>query len=115
VTQALVRLSTLHALFLLESASGDLLASGFLSPAQAPLPQEALLGLLPAVRREAVSLMEAWSIPDGALASAIGASHGDYVTALRDFARQEPLNDSDVSPAFLASLAPLKEAARARL
>ena len=39
VKEALVRLSTLHALYLLDSASGDLLASGFLSPAQAPLLQ----------------------------------------------------------------------------
>lgn len=59
--------------------------------------------------------LQAWCLPDSALGSAIGASHGDYVAALRTFAREEPLNSSDVSPAFLAALAPLKEAGRARL
>jgi len=99
----------------MDTEAAEFLASGYLSPKQAELTRNRVHALLSELRPQAVSLVDAWGVPDYLLNSALGrydgtffsspycspspstklipcSSLGDVYPALVRFAQNEPLN-----------------------
>jgi len=83
---------------------GDFVAAGVLPPsAKAPVLKR-IKELLAIIRPQAVSIMDAWNIPDFILNSCLGRYDGQYVEALYDSTRFEPLNQTDVAEGYYKHL-----------
>jgi len=104
----------LFACYTMDTEAAEFLASGYLSPKQAELTRNRVHALLSELRPQAVSLVDAWGVPDYLLNSALGRydgtflpdadphhhskltfpllSLGDVYPALVRFAQNEPLN-----------------------
>ncbi|GAA6040376.1 hypothetical protein JCM8097_007586 [Rhodosporidiobolus ruineniae] len=72
--------------------AAEFLSSGYLAPKQHELVRNRVYELLAELRPHAVSLVDAWGIPDFQLNSALGRYDGDVYPALVEFAQREPLN-----------------------
>ena len=88
------RLCALFALSWIERDLGAFLLSGHLTPNHGFLVKEAQAKMLAAVRPDTVALVDAFGKTDFELNSAIGRADGDYITALYELAKREPLNAS---------------------
>ena len=87
------RLFKLFALFSLHNASTDFMAARILESSQLELLTGEIQRLMREIRLDAAKLVDAWSIPDYLLDSALGRSDGDVYTALFKAAHeQNPLN-----------------------
>ncbi|GAA5827921.1 hypothetical protein JCM5353_007739 [Sporobolomyces roseus] len=82
----------LFACYTMDTEAAEFLASGYLSPKQAELTRNRVHALLSELRPQAVSLVDAWGVPDYLLNSALGRYDGDVYPALVRFAQNEPLN-----------------------
>lgn len=104
----------LFACYTMDQEASEFLASGYLSPKQAELLRDRVHALLAELRPQAVSLVDAWGVPDYLLNSALGRYDGtsplpvrfssclstdsliplpgDVYPALVRFAQNEPLN-----------------------
>lgn len=110
------KLAALFALFWIEKDIGQFTEDQFVSAAQATLLRKALKSLLAQVRQQAVSLVDAFSIPDFSLNSALGRYDGNaYGTMLQWAQQKEPLNHVEVLPAFTQHITPLVHKHRAKL
>jgi hypothetical protein len=66
----------LFACYTMDSEASEFLASGYLSPKQAELLRNRVHALLAELRPQAVSLVDAWGVPDYLLNSALGRYDG---------------------------------------
>jgi acyl-CoA oxidase len=98
VLQDLFRLFALH---LIDQNSTSFLLSGALSVSALQNLTPTIQNLLSAIRPDAVNLVDAWSIPDYLLDSALGRQDGDVYNALWKKAHLEnPLNLQVFNPDF---------------
>ena len=89
----------LYALTTIDSRTTEFLLSGGLSVQQLPALTPTILDLMKKIRPHAVSLVDAWSIPDYLLDSALGRQDGDVYNALWKRAHLEnPLNMTTFNP-----------------
>lgn len=97
----LQNLFRLFALTNIDSRSTEFLLSGALSMDQLPALTPTILDFMNKIRPHAVSLVDAWSIPDYLLDSALGRWDGDVYNALWEKAHLEnPLNLDTFNPDF---------------
>jgi acyl-CoA oxidase len=66
----------LIATYTMDAEAAEFLSSGYLSPKQAELLRNRVHALLAELRPQAVSLVDAWGIPDYQLNSALGRYDG---------------------------------------
>ncbi|KAI9226582.1 MAG: acyl-CoA dehydrogenase/oxidase [Piptocephalis tieghemiana] len=100
-------LSDLFALWTLEQELGDLLQDGYVTSDQATLLRQTVRSLLNRMRPEAVSLVDAFSLPDFLLNSALGRSDGRVYEGMTSMAEMAPENSEDVTEHYHSSLRPL--------
>uniref|UniRef100_A0A182QD26 Acyl-coenzyme A oxidase n=1 Tax=Anopheles farauti TaxID=69004 RepID=A0A182QD26_9DIPT len=78
----LTRLAQLYGTTLLRKHMATLQSAGYVPASMLPLVQEAILQLLPIVKRDAVAMVDALAPPDFVLNSPLGASDGDIYTRM---------------------------------
>ncbi|KAK5077981.1 hypothetical protein LTR64_003615 [Lithohypha guttulata] len=89
----------LFALFTIDAQSSEFILSGALQPEQLHELTPTIQKLMEAIRPHAVRLVDAWSIPDYLLESALGRYDGDVYNALWQKAHLEnPLNLQTFNP-----------------
>ncbi|QKX63260.1 uncharacterized protein TRUGW13939_10429 [Talaromyces rugulosus] len=101
VTAGVLRkLFRLYALYTLEREAADFYASGAVTVRQITLTRtKAVLALLDDIRPHAVSLVDAWKIPDWVLDSSLGRSDGKvYEDLFHRASQQNPVNDLVFDP-----------------
>ncbi|GBC06010.1 hypothetical protein RclHR1_06560001 [Rhizophagus clarus] len=82
----------LFVLHTMEKDIGDFFESDYLTSSQARLLRIQLYSLLKEIRPNAVSLVDAFLIPDSLLSSALGRYDGKIYETMIDWATKEPLN-----------------------
>ncbi|KAF2736446.1 acyl-CoA oxidase [Polyplosphaeria fusca] len=83
----------LYALTTLDASASSFTLTNAVAPHAVPVLQDAILDLMAELRPHAVKLVDAWSIPDWLLDSALGRSDGRVYEDLFDRAhRRNPLN-----------------------
>lgn len=94
------KLFRLYALYTLEREAADFYASGAVTVRQITLTRtKAVLALLDDIRPHAVSLVDAWQIPDWVLDSSLGRSDGKvYEDLFRRASQENPVNDLVFDP-----------------
>lgn len=98
VMQDLFRLFALHTM---EKQSSEFIVSGSLEPSQLLDLTPTIERIMQRIRPHAVKLVDAWSIPDYLLESALGRYDGDVYNALWRKAHQEnPLNLQTFNPDY---------------
>ena len=65
--------------------------------AQVAMINEAMLGLMSQIRKNAVALVDAFDFDDHQLGSVLGRYDGNVYENLVDWAKASPLNESDVN------------------
>lgn len=107
----LKKLANLHSLSLIQKHAAEFLEDGYLSGMQIKQAREALYSLLPQVRVDAVSLVDAWDIPDLELQSQLGRYDGNAYESYFKWVMQEPVNQGKggkgVIPGYEAYLKPM--------
>ena len=89
----------LYALYTLDSFASSFLLTNAIPTSTLSLLPDAILSLMAAIRPHAVKLVDAWSIPDWLLDSALGRSDGKVYEDLYDRAhRRNPLNRVTFNP-----------------
>lgn len=73
--------------------AAEFLSSGYLTGKQSELLKNRVHALLAELRPQAVSLVDAFGIPDYQMNSALGRYDGDVYVNLVKFAQGEPLNE----------------------
>ncbi|KAF1804057.1 acyl-CoA dehydrogenase/oxidase C-terminal [Mucor lusitanicus] len=87
-------LASLFALHTMEKELSEFLVSGYLSADQSAMLKEQVIALLEQIRPEAVSLVDAFALPDYFLHSALGRYDGKVYESMTEMAEREPLNHS---------------------
>jgi len=107
----------LFSLWFIQEKMGDFFESGYLTVMQAEWIREGVRTRLTSIRPNAVSLCDAWSHSDFSLNSTLGRYDGQYIDALWKSAQKDvnPMNKSDVDPAFLKSLQKMRPRRDAKL
>lgn len=85
-------LASLFALHTMEKELSEFLVAGYLSSEQSAMLKEQVIHLLEQVRPEAVSLVDAFALPDYFLHSALGRYDGKVYESMTEMAEREPLN-----------------------
>ncbi|KAL7317865.1 hypothetical protein PS15m_004166 [Mucor circinelloides] len=85
-------LASLFALHTMEKELSEFLVSGYLSAEQSAMLKEQVILLLEQIRPEAVSLVDAFALPDYFLHSALGRYDGKVYESMTEMAEREPLN-----------------------
>ncbi|KAK4520271.1 uncharacterized protein ATC70_008404 [Mucor velutinosus] len=85
-------LASLFALHTMEKELSEFLVSGYLSADQSAMLKEQVIALLEQIRPEAVSLVDAFALPDYFLHSALGRYDGKVYESMTEMAEREPLN-----------------------
>ncbi|ORY05573.1 hypothetical protein BCR34DRAFT_519496 [Clohesyomyces aquaticus] len=89
----------LYALFTLDTFSSSFTLTNSVAAESIPVLQDAILNLMVELRPHAVKLVDAWSIPDFLLQSALGRYDGRVYEELYDMAhRRNPLNKVTFNP-----------------
>jgi acyl-CoA oxidase len=110
------KVAALFALYVIDKDLGQFTEDQFVSAHQASDMRKALKQLLVDIRSQAVPLVDAFAIPDYSLNSALGQKNGQaYATMLHWAKTKEPLNKTEVLPAFKQHLMPLVHKHRAKL
>lgn len=99
-TSVLRDLARLFGSYWMEREMGDFMECGYISTEQAKMVRANVLKLLDTIRPNAVPLVDAWDISDFRLKSALGRYDGDVYPAIMAAAKRDPLNMSDISPAY---------------
>ncbi|XP_019579683.2 peroxisomal acyl-coenzyme A oxidase 2 [Rhinolophus sinicus] len=114
IQQALKRLCDLYALHGILSNAGDFLHDGFLSGAQVDMVRTAYLDLLRLIRKDAISLTDAFDFTDQCLNSALGCYDGNAYERLFHWAQKSPTNTQG-NPAYEKYIRPLLQSWRPKL
>ncbi|XP_059081404.1 probable peroxisomal acyl-coenzyme A oxidase 1 [Tigriopus californicus] len=99
----------LLALAWIQRFSGDFLQYGGAQAVQISWVQERILVLLAQIRPIAVSVVDAFDIPDEALKSTLGSYDGRVYERMLEAAMRGPLNEKDVPDAFHKYLKPMMQ------
>jgi len=102
----LSQLRDLFALSVITDQLGDFTEDGYMTRQQARLVRETSISILPLIRPNAVSLVDAWAFHDYELNSALGRADGDVYNALYAWAKKSPLNKVNTPPGFDKTLQP---------
>ncbi|GAN05440.1 acyloxidase [Mucor ambiguus] len=92
MVKVLRSLASLFALHTMEKELSEFLVSGYLSAEQSAMLKEQVIALLEQIRPEAVSLVDAFALPDYFLHSALGRYDGKVYESMTEMAEREPLN-----------------------
>ncbi|XP_066207081.1 peroxisomal acyl-coenzyme A oxidase 2 isoform X2 [Saccopteryx leptura] len=114
IQQALKRLCDLFALHGILSNAGNFLHDGFLSGAQVDMLRTAYLDLLLLIRKDAISLTDAFDFTDQCLNSALGCYDGNVYERLFHWAQKSPTNTQE-NPAYKKYIRPLLQSWRSKL
>jgi len=110
------QVAALFSLYVIEKDIGQFTEDQFVSAQQASDLRKALNILLAQLRPQAVPLVDAFAISDFSLNSALGKFDGSAYATMIDWAKnKEPLNKTDVLPAFKQHIQPLIHKHRAKL
>ncbi|POG62924.1 uncharacterized protein OCT59_028044 [Rhizophagus irregularis] len=90
--KVMTSLCNLFVLHTMEKDVGEFLESEYLTSSQARLLRTQVYNLLKEIRPNAVSLVDAFLIPDALLSSALGRYDGKVYETMIDWASKEPLN-----------------------
>lgn len=104
VLQSLCRLYLIYHITL---THGDFLKCGALTPRNIAVLEGEMCDLLAVLRPQAVSIVDAFDIPDELLGSTLGCWDGNVYQRLYDEALKSPLNKTDVPDAYYKYLLPL--------
>ncbi|XP_064597795.1 peroxisomal acyl-coenzyme A oxidase 1-like [Liolophura sinensis] len=110
-------LTTLYRLYCCSSINshlGDYLVDGYLSADQAKLLKEREISLFADLRPDAVALVDALDMPDEILDSCIGRYDGNVYEAMYNYAKNSPLNKTEVHDSYYKYLRPLIQAGMAQ-
>lgn len=107
ISRVLLRLCALFVLHCVKSDAADWLEDGSLDAAAIAQVRLQLDRELQAIRPDAVALVDAFGIPDGALASALGRADGRVYEALYETAQADPMNARQVFDGYWEHLKPL--------
>lgn len=108
IKDVLSTLSKLHALHRIVESSGEFIESGAISAKQMELVRLQELTLLPIIRPNAVSLVDAFDFHDLTLNSTLGSYDGQCYQRLLEHAQRDPLNKEKVHPAYFKYIKPLQ-------
>ncbi|XP_048404182.1 peroxisomal acyl-coenzyme A oxidase 2-like isoform X2 [Stegostoma tigrinum] len=114
IQQVIKMLCDLYALTGILDNAGDFLHDGYLTGKQLDLMTACQLHLLSLVRKEAVSIADAFDYPDEQLNSAIGTYDGLAYQRLFEWAQKAPTN-AKVNPAYEKYLKPRFRLAQSKL
>ncbi|XP_070533127.1 peroxisomal acyl-coenzyme A oxidase 1-like [Ptychodera flava] len=103
----LTSLCLLYALYGIENNAGDLLQDGYMSGEQISMVTNQVVALLAVIRRNAVALVDAFDIPDEMLGSILGRYDGNVYENMYKWARESPLNQTEVHHSYDTYLKPL--------
>ncbi|XP_070533128.1 peroxisomal acyl-coenzyme A oxidase 1-like [Ptychodera flava] len=103
----LTRLCQLYALYGIDNNAGDLLQDGYMSGEQISMVTNQVAALLVAIRPNAVALVDAFDIPDEMLGSILGRYDGNVYENLYKWAKESPLNQTEVHHSYDTYLKPL--------
>ncbi|CEP07812.1 hypothetical protein [Parasitella parasitica] len=92
ILKVLRMLASLFALHTMEKELSEFLVSGYLNSEQSVMLKEQVINLLEQIRPEAVSLVDAFALPDYFLHSALGRYDGRVYESMTEMAEREPLN-----------------------
>ncbi|KAJ1953273.1 hypothetical protein IWQ62_006032 [Dispira parvispora] len=98
MSTVLESLCCLFAVHTMERYLADFLEAGLVTAEQAPWIRQATLIQLTTVRQDAITLCDAWALPDYCLHSLLGRSDGQPYASLTAAAESEPINH--LSPAL---------------
>jgi len=90
-----------------EGCARVLLESRYLTPEHTLALRARLLELLPAVRRDAVGLVDAFGLTDLELNSVLGRADGNVYEHMLAWARRSPLNATHVLEGFERHVRPI--------
>ncbi|CAK8678544.1 peroxisomal acyl-coenzyme A oxidase 1-like isoform X2 [Clavelina lepadiformis] len=96
-------------------SSGDFIEDYILSGSEAKTIRQLAVDLLPLIRVNAVSLVDAFSFRDEVLQSVLGRYDGNVYENLFKWAQNSPLNKTDVHPSYHKYLGPLLKRNQSKL
>ncbi|KAI8142051.1 acyl-CoA dehydrogenase/oxidase [Fennellomyces sp. T-0311] len=99
-------LSYLFALNVMERELAEFVMANYFSPVQLEMVKVKVLDLLKAIRPDAVTLVDAFALPDYLLHSALGRYDGNVYESLCRMAEAEPLNQTVVIDTYESSIKP---------
>ncbi|KAI8986401.1 acyl-CoA dehydrogenase/oxidase C-terminal [Pilobolus umbonatus] len=102
--------ASLFALHTMEKEIAEFLASGYVSSEQYYMLKEQVVTLLAELRPDAVSLVDAFALPDYYLHSALGRYDGKVYESMCEMAEREPLNQTLVVDGYDECIKPLVKA-----
>ncbi|XP_051874078.1 peroxisomal acyl-coenzyme A oxidase 2-like isoform X2 [Pristis pectinata] len=114
IQQVIKRLCDLYALTGILANAGDFLCDGYITGKQLDLLTSSQLDLLALIRKDAVSIVDAFDYPDQQLNSAIGNYDGYAYQHLFEWAQKAPSN-AKVDPVYEKYLKPLFQSAQSKL
>lgn len=107
VKNVLQSLCRLYLIYHITLTHGDFLKCGALTPRNIAVLEGEMCDLLAVLRPQAVSIVDAFDIPDELLGSTLGCWDGNVYQRLYDEALKSPLNKTDVPDAYYKYLLPL--------
>ncbi|RCI02106.1 hypothetical protein CU098_011478, partial [Rhizopus stolonifer] len=105
-------LACLFALNIMEKELSEFLVAGYFSSEQTQMLKQQVIELLEQIRPEAVSLVDAFALPDYYLHSALGRYDGKVYEAMTEMAEREPLNHTLVVNGYQECIKPLVKSRR---
>ncbi|XP_014666561.1 PREDICTED: peroxisomal acyl-coenzyme A oxidase 1-like [Priapulus caudatus] len=108
-------LLTLQATYAITRSSGQFLQAGVLTAEQTQWAAEEMLQTFTVIRPNAVALMDAYEHPDVMLNSVLGCYDGNVYTRIFESVQKEPMNKSEVHPAYYKVLQQKLKNTKARL
>ncbi|XP_072136575.1 peroxisomal acyl-coenzyme A oxidase 2-like [Mobula birostris] len=114
IQQVIKRLCDLYALTGILANAGDFLYDGYMTGKQLDLLSSSQLDLLALLRKDAVSIVDAFDYPDQQLNSAIGSYDGHAYQRLFEWAQRAPSN-AKVNLAYEKYMKPHFQAAQSKL
>lgn len=99
-------LAALFALHTMEKELSEFLVAGYLSSEQSAMLKQQVIDLLEKVRPDAVSLVDAFALPDYFLHSALGRYDGKVYESMTEMAEREPLNQTLVVDGYEQCIKP---------
>ncbi|EIE85424.1 hypothetical protein G6F46_009406 [Rhizopus delemar] len=112
IVHVLRLLACLFALTTMEKELSEFLVSGYLSSEQSQMLKQQVIELLDKVRPEAVSLVDAFALPDYFLHSALGRYDGRVYESMTEMAEREPLNHTLVVDGYKECIQPFVKKVR---
>ncbi|KAI9274257.1 acyl-CoA dehydrogenase/oxidase C-terminal [Sporodiniella umbellata] len=107
LVRVLRQLSALFALSIMEKELSEFMIAGYFTSEQTQMLKEQVIQLLEQVRPEAVSLVDAFALPDYYLHSALGRYDGKVYESMTEMAEGEPLNHTLVVDGYEEYIKPL--------